>query len=257
MKISGNTILITGGTSGIGFGLAARLTALANTVIITGRTQSHLEEAKQELPEVHVIQSDVGDPLAIAVLHRRMVEEFPHLNILINNAGIMRQINLNTFGSDLQDVTREVNINLCGPIRMTLQFLPLLKSQTQAAIVNVSSGLAFAPLAISPVYCATKAAIHSFTQSLRIQLKHTNVAVFEVAPPIAATPLFADGINIEDIGVRPMQVNDLVTAVVSGIEQDRREIRPGLSNLLKLMSRIAPDSILKQLNRSVDRVLAR
>ena len=257
MKISGNTILITGGTSGIGFELAAQLTALANTVIVTGRTRSHLEEARQKLPDVHVIQSDVGDPPAIAALHRRIVEEFPDLNILINNAGIMRQINLNTFGSDLHDATREVDINLCGPLRMTLQFLPLLKSQAQAAIVNVSSGLAFVPLVTSPVYCATKAAIHSFTQSLRVQLKNTHVAVFEVAPPITTTPLFADGVNIQDIGVRPMQVNDLVTAVVAGIEQDRREIRPGLSNLLKLMSRIAPNSILRQLNRSADRILAR
>jgi uncharacterized oxidoreductase len=257
MKLSGNTVLITGGVSGIGLELATQLMSLGNTVIVTGRSQSHLDAAKRQLPGVHAIQSDVGDPAAIAALHRRIVAEFPSLNMLINNAGIMRQINLNTFGSDLQDITREVDVDLSGPIRMTLQFLPQLKSQQRAVIVNVSSGLAFVPLATSPVYCAAKAAIHSFTQSLRIQLKNTSVAVFEVAPPITATPLFAGGINIDDIGVKPMQVKELVTAIVAGIERDRLEIRPGLSNALKFMSRVAPSFILNRLNKSAGRILAR
>ena len=257
MNISGNTILITGGVSGIGFELAARLKALGNTLIVTGRSQSHVDAARNELPGVHAIQSDVGDPAAIAGLYRRLIEEFPGLNVLINNAGIMRRINLHRLGSDLQDVTREIEINLNGPIRMAVQFLPHLKRQNRAAIVNVSSGLAFVSLAIAPVYCAAKAAIHSFTQSLRIQLKDTNITVFELAPPITRTPLFRGDFHIDDVGVKPMDVKDLVQCAIEGLKRDRLEIRPGLSNKLKFMSRLAPDFIARQLGKPVERMLAK
>jgi uncharacterized oxidoreductase len=184
VQLSGNTILMTGGTSGIGLELATRLVALDNTVIVTGRSRSKLDAAREKLSTIHAIQSDVGDPAAIVALCDNVTKRFPALNILINNAGIMRKTNLHASASDLKDLTREIEINLDGPIRMTAQFLPQLKAQNRAAIVNVSSGLAFVPLAISPIYCAAKAAIHSFTQSLRLQLKHTNIAVFELAPPI-------------------------------------------------------------------------
>ncbi len=257
MKVSDNTILITGGTSGIGFELATRLLALGNTVIVTGRSQSNLDAARKKIPGIHAIQSDVSDPAAIASLYQRVVVEFPSLNVLINNAGIMRKINLHTFGSDLQDLTREVEINLNGSIRMVMQFLPQLKMQKRAAIVNVSSGLAFVPLASSPVYCAAKAAIHSFTQSLRIQLKNTNITVFELAPPITATPLFRDDFSADDLpGVKPMDVKTLAKHAIDGIKRDRLEIRPGLSNILKIMSRLAPNFILKQLGKPVERMLA-
>jgi uncharacterized oxidoreductase len=176
--------------------------------------------------------------------------------VLINNAGIMRKMNLHACASDLRDVTREIDVNLNGPIRMIVQFLPHLKMQERAAIVNVSSGLAFVPIAISPVYCATKAALHSFTQSLRIQSKDTNVIMFELAPPITATPLFEWDISTDDVRVKPMDVEALVQHAINGIAKDRFEIRPGLSNLLKLMSRLAPNFILKQLGKPVDRMLA-
>ena len=191
MKLSANTILITGGTSGIGLELATQLVALDNTVIVTGRSQFKLDTAKRKLPKVVAIQSDASNPVAISTLYSDVVSAFPSLNVLINNAGIMRKINLHTSGSDFGDLTREIEINLDGPIRMTVKFLPQLKAQKTAAVINVSFGLAFVPLAISPVYCAAKAAIHSFTQSLRVQLKQTNVTVFELAPPITETSLFA------------------------------------------------------------------
>jgi uncharacterized oxidoreductase len=184
------------------------------------------------------------------------VRDFPRLNVLINNAGIMRKINLHQSASDLRGLTREIEINLNGPILMTVQFLPQLKTQRRAAIVNVSSGLAFVPLAISPVYCAAKAAIHSFTQSLRLQLKHTNITVFELAPPITGTSLFQSDMSRSDINVKPMKVTALVEHALSGIKHDRLEIRPGLSNMLKIMSRIAPNFIVKQLGKPVDRMLA-
>jgi uncharacterized oxidoreductase len=256
MKLSGNTILITGGTSGIGFELASRLVAIGNMVIVTGRSQGHLDAARTKLPGIHAIESDLGDPAATAALYRQTVAEFPALNMVVNNAGIMRKINLQTFGPDLQDIAREVEINLNGAIRMAVQFLPHLKRQPHAAIVNVSSGLAFVPLAIAPVYCATKAAIHSFTQSLRLQLKHTNITVFELAPPITATALFKGGMRMDDVGVKPMDVKVLVQHALDGIAKDRLEIRPGLSNMLKFMSRLAPNFMLRQLGRPVDRMLA-
>jgi uncharacterized oxidoreductase len=243
MKISDNTILITGGTSGIGLELAAQLLAHGNIVIVTGQSQPHLDEARKKLPGIHAIRSDVSDAAAIASLYQQVVREFPNLNMLINNAGIMRKINLQIYGSDLQDITREVEINLNGSIRMIVQFLPHLKMQKRAAIVNVSSGLAFVPLAISPVYCAAKAAIHSFTQSLRLQLKNTNIAVFELAPPVTATSLFRGDMRADDVpGVKPMDVKVLVKHAINGIKRDRIEIRPALSNMLKIMSGSRPIS---------------
>jgi uncharacterized oxidoreductase len=189
MKTSGNTILITGGTSGIGFEMAAQLLERNNTVIITGRDQVRLEAAQKKLPNVHTIQSDVSDPKAISILFEKVTKRFPALNILINNAGIMRKINLHDAGISLEDVSREIETNLVGPVRMVKQFLPLLKAQPGAAIVNVSSGLAFTPFPISPIYCAAKAGVHSFTLSLRVQLKNTSVKVFELAPPSTETAL--------------------------------------------------------------------
>ncbi|HUI11842.1 MAG TPA: SDR family NAD(P)-dependent oxidoreductase [Xanthobacteraceae bacterium] len=257
MRLSGNTVLITGGTSGIGLELAGQLAALDNTVIVTGRNQSKLEAARKKLPGAYAIQSDASDPTAIAGLYEHVVGRFPDLNMLINNAGIMRKINLHDFSADLRDLTREIEINLDGPIRMTVQFLPQLKAQKTAAIVNVSSGLAFVPLAISPVYCAAKAAIHSFTQSLRLQLKDTNVVVFELAPPITETSLFDGEMSRSDVKVKPMKVTALVRQALDGIEHDRLEIRPGLANLLKLMGCVAPRFMVRQLGKPVDRMLAR
>lgn len=255
MNLSGNTILITGGTSGIGFELAAQFLAFGNTVIVTGRSRDHLDATKRQLPAIHAVESDVGDPAAISALHHQVVKQFPAVNVLVNNAGVMRKIDLHAAGSDLEDVTREIEIDLNGAIRMVVQFLPLLERQPRAAIVNVSSGLAFVPLAISPIYCAAKAALHSFTQSLRIQLKNTHVAVFELAPPITATSLFKGDMRADDAGVRPMDVKILVRHAIAGMARDRLEIRPGLSNVLKIMSRLAPDFMARQLSKPVDRML--
>jgi uncharacterized oxidoreductase len=132
-----------------------------------------------------------------------VTKRFPALYILINNAGIMRKINLHDASISLEDVCREIETNLVGPVRMVKQFLPLLKAQPSAAIVNVSSGLAFTPFPISPIYCAAKAAVHSFTQSLRVQLKNTSVKVFELAPPSAETAI-NDVFDSSDMKGSPM-----------------------------------------------------
>ena len=163
MELTKNTILITGGTSGFGYQFASQLLALGNTVIITGRDQTKLDQTKKQLPQVHTFKSDVSDPDAIIALYKNVTEQFPELNILINNAGEMRKINLQDTSIDLYNITREIEINLMGPIRMVQQFLPHLKTKQTAAILNVSSGLAFVPFPISPVYGATKAGIHSYT----------------------------------------------------------------------------------------------
>jgi uncharacterized oxidoreductase len=145
MQLKNKTILITGGSSGIGFELTRRLLALGNTVIITGRDAARLEAAKRALPAVHIIRSDVSDAEAIATLHAQVIAQFPTLDVLVNNAGIMRNLDLNDTRHGVADITREIDINLSGPLRMVQQFLPHLKTQQEAAIVNVSSGLAFVP----------------------------------------------------------------------------------------------------------------
>jgi uncharacterized oxidoreductase len=246
MKLQKRTVLITGGTSGIGLELAKQLLVRDNVVIITGRDQGKLEATKRMLPGLHIFRSDVSDPAAVTALQLSVIGEFPALDTLVNNAGIMRNLDLNR-SRELQDVTREIDINLSGPIRMIQQFLPHLKSKKDALIVNVSSGLAFVPMPLSPVYCATKAAMHSYTQSLRVQLADTRVTVIELAPPGTETPLFRGEFAEETKGQKAMDVKVLARKAIDGIESGVLEIRPGLSNVLKIMSRLAPTFMLNQL----------
>ena len=248
MKLKNRTILITGGTSGIGLGLATQLNQRGNTVIVTGRDQAKLEAVRRALPGVYAFESDVTDPGEIAALYDRVLAQFPALDTLINNAGIMRNLNLNQ-NRDLTDVTREIETNLSGPVRMVQQFLPHLKTREHALIVNVSSGLAFIPFPLSPVYSATKAAIHSFTLVLRAQLDGASVTVVELAPPPVETPLFRGEFEEESRGQQAMSVETLVQRAVVGIEAGKLEIRPGLSNVLKAMSRIAPRLMFDQLGK--------
>ncbi len=249
MKLKAKTILIIGGTSGIGLELARQLLQRGNTVIVTGRDQQKLDATSQSLPGVHVFQSDVSDPKAIAALRDAVLERFPALDVLVNNAGIMRNLNLNQ-DRDLVDVTREIEVNLCGPVRMVQSFLPHLKTRKGALIVNVSSGLAFLPLPLSPVYCATKAAIHSFSQSLRAQPGATGITVIELAPPGVETPLLRREFADEMKGQKAMDVKVLARKAIAGIEAGTLEIRPGLSNVLKTMSRVAPQFMFNQMAKT-------
>jgi len=249
MKLTRKTILITGGTSGIGLELARQLIERGNTVIVTGRDQAKLESTRKSLPAITTFQSDVSECASIMRLYGQVVEKFPTLDVLINNAGIMRNLNLNQ-ERDLTDVTREIEINLNGPIRMIQQFLPHLKAQTEALIVNVSSGLAFIPFPASPVYSAAKAALHAYTQTLRIQLAGSGVTVVELAPPAVETPLLRGEFQEELKGQKAMDAATLASKTISGIEAGKLEIRPGLSNVLKAMSRIAPGFMLRQLAKA-------
>ena len=256
MDLTGNTILITGGSSGIGFEFTKQLLDLNNTVVITGRDQKKLDKVKALLPKVNILRSDVSQVAEIKSLYDLATKNFPALNILINNAGIMKTVNFHN-NIPLEDLTQELDINLAGPIRMVKQFLSHLKAKKNSAIVNITSGLAFVPLPTSPIYCATKAALHSLSLSLRVQLKNSNTKVFEVAPPATQTEILA-GFDPEDMkGISIMKVDEMVRLSLKGIESDVYEIRPGQSNQLKLMSRLAPAFILKQMSKSVDRMLAK
>jgi len=250
MKLEGRTILITGGTSGIGFEMAKQLIARRNTVLITGRDQQKLEEAKSTLPGVHTFQSDASKPDDIQALRQRVSTEFPACDTLINNAGIMRNLNVSEPRS-LTDVTRELDINLNGPVQMVQEFLPHLKSRPNGMIVNLSSGLAFVPFPLSPIYSAAKAGIHAFTRCLRVQLKGSNVTVVELAPPGVETKLFRGEFEMEMKGQKGMAVDVLVTKAIAGIEAGKTEIRPGLSNVLYLMSRVAPSLPFGQMAKMV------
>jgi uncharacterized oxidoreductase len=191
MNLTGNTILITGGGSGIGRGLAEAFLALGNQIVIAGRRKEALDATTAANPGMKSIQLDIESPAAIRSFAAELAASFPTLNVLINNAGIMRPENLLAQQDDLADAEAIVTTNLLGPIRLTAALLPLLQKQPHSTIVNVSSGLAFLPLALTPTYCATKAAIHSYTLSLRYQLKSTTTEVLELIPPYVATDLMS------------------------------------------------------------------
>lgn len=189
MNPTGNTILITGGGSGIGRGLAEAFHKQGNQVIIAGRRQSVLDETVAANPGMKSLALDIESPDAITTFAQQVASQFPSLNVLINNAGIMRPEDWTADAVDLSTAESIITTNLLGPLRLTAALLPTLRKQPRATIMTVSSGLAFLPLTLTPTYCATKAAIHSFSQSLRYQLRNTNIEVLEIVPPYVQTEL--------------------------------------------------------------------
>ncbi|CAD7713139.1 3-phenylpropionate-dihydrodiol/cinnamic acid-dihydrodiol dehydrogenase [Xanthomonas hydrangeae] len=228
MKLTHNTILITGGATGIGLALARRFSADGNQVIICGRNASSLAQAKAEVPGLITRVCDVADPNSRDALTQWLQDEHPALNAIVNNAGV--QVHRD-FTSDpaMDTLDQEVAINFTAPIHLISRLLPLLQRQTNAYIFNVSSGLAFSPMADVPVYCATKAAIHSFTLSLRHQLRNTNVRVIEIAPPIVDTGL---GGNKRSGGVSNnmmVSAEDFVKEAFAQLEECKDEVLVGIS----------------------------
>ncbi len=254
MNLKNNTVLITGGTSGFGLEFTKNFLDLGNTVIITGRNQAKLDETKKLFPKVHTFQSDVSDPIAIKELFKTVTAQFPDLNILINNAGEMRKINLHDTSIDLDDITREIAINLSGPIRMVQQFLPHLKKQPTSAILNVTSGLSMIPFPIAPIYGATKSGLRSYTKSLRVQLKNTKIKVFDLAAPAASTPL-ADKFKDDADEKMAMEPSKLIAQAIKGMANDKYEIYPGLAKVLHFLSRVAPGVGLNMLSKPIDKML--
>jgi uncharacterized oxidoreductase len=186
---TGNTILITGGGSGIGRGLAETFHSDGNQVIIAGRRRSVLEDTVRANPGMQFLTVDVESAEEVQRFGARIRDEFPSTNILINNAGIMQSENLKSGAEDLAAAEHTIGVNLLGTLRVTAALMPLLLAQPRATIMTVSSGLAFVPIYTNPSYCATKAAIHSWTQSLRYQLRDTAVEVLEIIPPYVQTEL--------------------------------------------------------------------
>ena len=192
MNTTGNTILITGGGSGIGRGLAEAFHALGNQVVIAGRSQKTLDAATQANPGMKSMTLDIADAESIRAFAAQAAEAYPQLNVRVNMAGIMRNEKLREQQEPLFDMEETIATNLLGPLRLTAALLPALEAQPHATVMNVTSGLAFVPLAMTPTYCATKAAIHSYTQSLRYQMKDTSVKVLELVPPYVQTELMGD-----------------------------------------------------------------
>jgi uncharacterized oxidoreductase len=188
---TGNTILITGGGSGIGGALAEAFHALGNQVVIAGRRKQVLDQTAGANPGMQSVVLDIENGAAIPHFAAQLAKDYPHLNAVIHCAGIMRPENLK--GGGLADAEAIITTNLLGPIRLTAALLPLLLAQPRATVITISSGLAFVPMAITPTYCATKAAIHSYTQSLRFQLRDTAVQVVELIPPYVQTELMGAG----------------------------------------------------------------
>ncbi len=216
MKMSGNTILITGGNSGIGYGLAKAFHAAGNTVIIAGRRAGPLQEVADAHPGMawHVV--DMTDAGAIKSFAALVSRDHPALNVLVNNAGIMRMESLAGDTVGLDDAEEQVAVNLLGPIRLAAALLPMLRRQAGATLMNVSSGLAFVPFSMVPTYCATKAAIHSYTLSQRRQLAGANVQVIELVPPAVATNLMPPA----DDGPPTMPLDVYIDAVMDILRRE-------------------------------------
>lgn len=249
MKQSPKIVLITGGSSGIGFAIAKKFIDNNNTVIITGRNFAKLEKVKAEIPKINIFQSDVTDEAAVRMLADDVQQKFGAIDILVNNAGIMNLVDAGNESNDLQKQMQEIEINYNSPIRVLHYFLPQLKKSKNAVLVNVSSGLAYVPFAQAPVYSGTKSALHFWTLAIRPQLKPHNIRVVELLPPVVDTPL-AHGADIaEDDNLKPMPPEKLADIFWKDFKNGKEEITPGISKQLKLMSRLAPKFIFKQLNK--------
>lgn len=243
MTTTGNTILITGGTAGMGLEMARLFVANGNKVIITGRDENRLQAAATQLEDVTAIAFDVTKDSDVDALVKRVINDFPELNILINNAGKAFAYNLSSEAGAYEKAADEMLTNYLSVIRLTEKLLPLLECQKEAAVINVSSIAAFAPNAFLPTYSAAKAALHSYTQSLRLTLSGTSVKVFELMPPLVNTD-FSTEIGGEK-GIAPLVVAE---DVLDALANDRFEIRTGATEDIYQLSLADPEMAFKVMN---------
>jgi len=242
MNLAGNTVLITGGATGIGLALAERFLQAGSEVIICGRRQSLLAEAKSRHPELHTLPCDLAAEAGRKSLVARVAQEFPRLNVLINNAGIQHRTRF-LQEQDWEKFRQEIAINFEAPVHLAALFIPLLQQQDDPAIVNVSSALAFVPFAAAPIYCATKAALHSFTLSLRHHLAATPIRVIEILPPAVNTDLGGPHLHLHGVPVA-----EFVDAVMAGLKKGELEIGYGTAEKARKASREQLDELFKLLN---------
>jgi uncharacterized oxidoreductase len=245
MKTFNRIILITGGSSGIGLALAKKFLANNHTVIITGRGLEKLQKIKAEYLQLFIYQNDVTKEDDIKQLVSYTLEKFGGIDVLINNAGIMQPIDTSVENEDLKKIFSEIDINFNSPIRMVNYFLPQLKKSSHAEIINVSSGLAFVPFAQTPIYSASKVALHFWTKSIRLQLEHHHIKVIELLPPLVDTQLS----KVTDVKLKPMSPDKLADLFWKAYKKGEIEITPGTSKRLKIMSRFLPNFIFRQMNR--------
>jgi uncharacterized oxidoreductase len=242
MELASSTVLVTGGASGIGLALAERFLRAGSRVVVCGRREEKLREVEERHPEVFTRVCDVGEASERVALYEWAAREFPALNVLVNNAGIQRRVRLDS-GEEWEKTRREIAINFDAPVHLTMLFVPHLLRQSDAAVVNVTSGLAFSPLANVPVYCATKAALRSFTLSLRHQLKGTSVKVVEVIPPAVDTDLGGPGLHT--FGV---PLGEFADSAFGRLERGDLEIPYGMAEAASRASREGLDAIFARMN---------
>lgn len=241
MKRKGNTVLITGGGSGIGLALAAIFLNEDNEVIICGRTKKTLDDAKKAFPNLHTLVADVSTIAGRETLNATIVTHFPKLNVLVNNAGIYSMTDIMD-PQYLQVLETELNVNLIAPIALVRQLMPVLETQSEATIINVTTGYVFIPSAKASAYSASKVALRAFTQSLRFKKRNTNIRVVEVVPPAVDTPM-NKGKNASVI-----DVNQFANKVFEQVIKGEEEILIGVSKLGKLLSRVAPKFSFNKMN---------
>jgi len=222
MDLTNDTILITGGTSGIGLGLAKMFLEFGNTVIICGRREQRLKKIKQDHPEIITCACDVSKDTSRKKLSEWVIQNYPATNVLINNAGIQLRMNL-TQPIEMDDIRSEIDVNYYGPVHLSSLFVPHLSTKDHGVIINISSGLAFTPMASAPNYCASKAAIHSFSMSLRHQLENTPVKVFEIIPPAVDTELGHQDRSDSSKSHGGMAISEFVEDVKEALINDKLE----------------------------------
>jgi uncharacterized oxidoreductase len=248
MNTSGNTILITGGTSGIGLALAEACIKAGNQVIICGRGEERLQKAVKKLPGLHAKKCDISRAEERSALFEWAAANYPGLNVLVNNAGIQRQIDFLKGAHELLDGEDEIETNFRAPIHLSALFIPHFERQKQAAIVNISSGLGFIPIAILPVYCATKAATHSFSVSLRHQLRQTSIKVFEIIPPTVDTELDKGARDRRGQAEHGIQPGEVAEATLDALRRDQYETAVAGAQFLYLGARRDPEGVFNTIN---------
>lgn len=250
MNISNNTIFITGGAAGIGLGLAKDLLQLGNQVIIGGRNAEKLAEAKVRFPKMETILCDVANDASLLECAELLNTKYPALNIFINNAGIMNSFDYSKGNFSNQNIDSEVFTNLIAPMKLSRLLLPILSQNKNSAIMNVTSGLAYLPMPSVPIYSATKAALHSFSISLRVQLKSLGIEVFEIIPPVVDTNMSQKLTGEGKVAKgKKMSVEKCVEAIIKGLKRNRYEIRIGDNKLLYWVSRLIPSVAQNILNK--------